>query len=215
MTEIPMSYGHIDLDIFREHTKELARNFPPNHPWDKLAVEWPGLGTESIVVEIGGYHGLWSFRMAERYNPRLFIFEPQPWCCQVIEEVMKGYNFKLYPYALGSKVGDFPVFEYETDGCTFDDREDRGWGKRNLHMENIWKVFEKEGLEHIDILNMNAEGWEFVLIPYMFKHKIFPDVFMFQGHDESREDALRELIKVHYYSLWDWGTALSAWKKKE
>jgi len=34
MKEIPMSYGHIDLDISREHTKEMARDISPNNPWD-------------------------------------------------------------------------------------------------------------------------------------------------------------------------------------
>src|SRR5512135_1596000 len=128
MTQIPMSYGHIDLETFIEHTKELARDIYEGHPWEKTAVEWTEINDKSVVVEVGAYHGLWAFRMAERYNPRLFLFEPQPWCESIIRGVMKGYKYKLYPFALGDKTGDFPVFEYENDGCTFDPAEDRGWG---------------------------------------------------------------------------------------
>mgnify|MGYP001442222580 CR=1 FL=1 len=209
--KIKMSYGEIDLDVFAKHTRELARNINPNNLWDIQAIDWPGTNEDSLVVEVGGYHGQWSFRMAEKYHPHLFIFEPQPWCCEVIERVMGEHFFLLFPYALGDKTGDMPVFEYETDGCTFDEKEDTGWGHATLPMQDIKAVVDRFGLDDIDIMHMNAEGSEFVLIPYMLKTGILPKVLMFQGHDQAREPALRELLSKRYTILWDHGTALSAW----
>lgn len=210
--KVKMSYGEFEVERLAAHVRDLARDIPPANVWDRLAVEWTDINKDSVVVEIGAYWGVWSFRMAERYDPKLYIFEPQLWCCDVLRELLKDYQAKIYPYALGIKSGDFPVFEHETDGCTFETSEDRGWGKSTLRMEEIGKVFKKEKLTNIDLLHMNAEGTEFDLIPYLFAKKIFPKILMFQGHDQSREPELRELIKKYYTILWDWGTNLSAWK---
>lgn len=208
-----MSYGEFDVEMMANHTRELARNISPNNPWEDLATRWIGIGTESIVVEVGGYHGMWAFRMAERYNPKLYIFEPQLWCIPIIKEVLKDYQPHIYPFALGKRSCDFAGFEHETDGFTFEVKEDRGWGHYTARMEDMKKVFKKEKLMDIDIMQMNAEGWEFVLIPYMFELNILPKVFMFQGHDQEREPAIRKLLATRYISLWDHGTALSAWSR--
>ena len=56
-----------------------------------LALDWP-IDENSIVFEIGGYEGRWSLQMAEKYNPRLYIFEPQDWARERCREKLKDYE---------------------------------------------------------------------------------------------------------------------------
>ena len=70
-----------------------------HNEWDRKAIDWP-LNHESVVVEVGGYTGRWALQIADRYAPRLFVFEPQFWAFEVCREVL-GDRAVVLPYGLG------------------------------------------------------------------------------------------------------------------
>ena len=65
-----------------------------------LRVDYP-LSENSIVFDVGGYMGEWSLKIAERYNPYIYVFEPVPEFYSIIVERFRGnpkvsvYNFGL------------------------------------------------------------------------------------------------------------------------
>jgi len=88
------------------------------HDWDKRSVEFP-LTEKSVVFEIGGYIGRWAREIAERYNPSLYVFEPQTWAYDQCRTALSLYpNAKVFPFGLGVESGFFPLGNYETDGCS-------------------------------------------------------------------------------------------------
>jgi hypothetical protein len=78
-----------------------ARAANPEHEWDRRALDWP-LTMHSVVVEVGGYCGRWALQIAERYGPRLFVFEPQAWAADVCRAVL-GKRANVYTVALGDQ----------------------------------------------------------------------------------------------------------------
>lgn len=175
------------------------------HEWDRRAIDWP-LTSESVAVEVGGYKGRWALQIAERYQPRLYVFEPQEWAYQVCREVL-GNQAHIFNIALGDRAGDFPMGAWETDGCSF--LRD---GESRVAMREIGEVFAHYGLTHIDLMLMNIEGYEYALIPHMLDKGILPCRLMIQMHGFAGDsDALRTRLSHHYALLWDYGDVLSAW----
>lgn len=184
-----------------------------NYEWDKKAIDWPRLNSNSIVVEIGGFTGRWSLQIAQKYNPNLYIFEPQKWCCLVLQEVFREYKAKIYPYGLAIDDGEQVVYEYGTDGCTLNPRPKKTRNNKSVVFKEIKTAFWEEQIRHIDLMLMNIEGYEFDLIPHMLDNGILPDVLMVQFHGERMQETRTKMME--FYSLiWDYGEALSAWRRK-
>lgn len=186
---------------------------PLEHEWDIRSVDWPQLTSESVVVEVGAFHGRWAQHIQERYHPRLFVFEPQTWLIPELQERLPGAT--ICRYGLWSRDEQYAAMvEYGTDGATFATTGGRQPGVGELR--KISTAFSALGITHIDVMLMNIEGGEHVLLPHMFKQRIYPATLIIQTHGTPHEQrALRQIIARHYTNLWDYGCTLSAWQHKE
>lgn len=189
-----------------------------DHEWDRRAIDWP-LTRESVVVEVGGYKGRWALQIVERYQPRLYVFEPQPWAADVCRAVL-GERATVLGYGLGVEDDDLPMMEWETDGCSFvkDGRVGDAWGEASIH--EIGRVFETLNIAHIDLMLMNIEGYEYALLPYMLERNILPCRLMVQFHTFVDADGMR-LARIHqmleergYHIEWTYGVMLTAWERE-
>lgn len=182
-----------------------------DHPWDERAVDWP-LTSASTVVEVGGYKGRWALQIAERYAPRLYVFEPQGWAYEVCKEVL-GDRAMVLPYALGAENATLPMAAFETDGCTF-----VGGDGPMAEMREIGEAFAELEIDHIDLMLMNIEGYEYTLIPHMIKSDVvLPQRLMVQFHTHAErlgdETSLiyAALAMLGYRVAWTYGAVLTAW----
>lgn len=188
-------------------TRARARDI--EHDWDRRALEWP-LTRESTVVEVGGYCGRWALQIAERYAPRLFVFEPQPWAADVCRAVLKG-RAMVFDYALGATAGAMLMGDWETDGCSLV----KAGAEHPATMVEIGATFRQLKIKHIDLMLMNIEGYEFTLIPHMLRRGILPQRLMVQVHEfAGAAGAIHEALAAHGYKvLWTYGAILTAWER--
>jgi FkbM family methyltransferase len=205
-----------DLILMTTHAAETrAAALNIEHEWDRRAIDWP-LTKDSVVVEVGGYKGRWAFQIVGYYQPRLYVFEPQPWAFLVCRNLLRGHA-KVLPYALGITDGAFPMGDFETDGCSFvkEGTQQRGTGQ----MREIGAAFAELSIRHIDLMLINIEGYEYTLIPHMLDRGILPQRLMVQFHDFAdptgeREQAIRGLlVQTGYREVWTYGAVLTAWER--
>lgn len=185
----------------RRRASELA------HPWDVAALDWP-LTPESVVVEVGGYVGRWALQIAERYHPRLLVFEPQAWAAATCQAVL-GTRAWVFPCALGDHDGEVTLANYGTDGATLCDTG----GERVLMREACAALTEAQ-VDTIDLMLINIEGYEYTLIPHLLAHDIRPRALMVQWHIHQRppDDATdAALLAAGYRCAWTYGPTLEAW----
>lgn len=186
---------------------------------DTFAVNWP-INSDSVVLEVGGYQGRWAKQIAEKYNPHLYVFEPQDWAWEQCVSALKAYpNAQVLNYGLGLQTGRFPMGEYHTDGCSFvnvDSRE-RGSG----YMREIVEVLDELKIQSIDLCLVNIEGYEFTLLPYMLDKGILERTrfFMCQFHifadpDLSKYSTICEALERTHRVFFDFGTTLTAWERR-
>lgn len=198
------------LEQWASETRAAAAN--PEHEWDRRAIDWPGLNSDSVVWEIGSFKGRWALQMAQKYNPRLYCFEPQEWAFRVTSHVLRDYNATVFNFGLGEKSGRFAMGEFGTDGCSFL-RNTRNVDDGVIH--DIALVIRSLEIEQIDVCLINIEGYEYELVPYMLEQNILPRYLMVQFHGEALQDlVLRKLIETKYNLYWDYGTVLGCWVVK-
>lgn len=184
--------------------------------------DWP-LTEESVVVELGGYQGRWAVEIARRYNPRLYVFEPQTWAWERCRATLVDFpKAQVFDYALGVQAGEFPMGDFWTDGCSF--VKDAGHGKPmgTGRMQAIGQTLAGLGLAQVDLLLMNIEGYEYTLLPHMLEIGLVPDVvagLMVQFHDFADGHAWQyavicKQIERHYAARFDFGLTLAGWERR-
>ena len=183
-----------------------------HNAWDRRAIDWP-LDENSVVVEVGGYTGRWALQIAERYHPRLYVFEPQDWAADVCQEVL-WRRAEVYRCALGDHDGDVIMGRWGTDGCSLLIEG----GEPAVRMREIAAAFRELEIDHIDLMMMNIEGYEYVLIPHMLSQDILPDRLIVQFHPQTIGDArtaiVYDLLEAYGYRIaWDYGIVLTAWER--
>lgn len=189
------------------------------HQWDLDSVDFP-LTEDSVVFEIGGYEGRWAKEIATRYNPELFVFEPQMWAYRKCLEALKGFDHTyVFEYGLGLKTGVFPMGNWETDGCSLVNFPSGKLAGDGIITE-MSEFLKSLNVDHIDLCLMNIEGYEFKLIPYMIETGIMDkiDYFMCQFHLVSATgneyyDLRREISKTKKLRF-DYGAILTCWESK-
>ena len=182
-----------------------------DHEWDRRAIDWP-LTEDSTVVEVGGYCGRWALQIAERYHPRLFVFEPQPWAAMVCKAAL-GNQAQVLTLALGVESGLMTMGEWETDGCSLVKQ-----GAQDVAVAEIGGAFHSLEISDIDLMLMNIEGYEYTLLPHMLDKGILPKRLMVQFHDHadlggSKQSVITQrLFDVGYRVVWSYW-ALTAWER--
>lgn len=206
-------HAHRMAELVAE-AKASAAN--PEHVWDRRAIDWP-LNSDSTVVEVGGYKGRWALQIAERYHPRLFVFEPQLWAYAVCKAAL-GDSATVLPYGLGDSTGRLQMGEWETDGCSFV-KTPQGDGSGD--MREISDAFDALEIDHIDLMLMNIEGYEYTLLPHMLRYDVWPKRLMVQFHTFSDQYGMA-LAQIHarleqlgYHIVWTYGVMLTAWERDE
>lgn len=186
------------------YTRQAAATI--EHEWDARAIDWP-LTKKSVVVEVGGYVGRWALQIAERYAPRLYVFEPQPWAAAVCRAVL-GVKASIWPCALGTYDGTASMGGWETDGCSLVKN-----GADLVQMCEIGRVFREIPLTKIDLMLINIEGYEYTLIPHMLDQGITPKRLMVQCHKFAgdTEKLFQRIADAGYQVLWSYGAMLTAW----
>ena len=144
-----------------------------------MPLDWP-LTQDSVVVEVGGYEGRWSKEIAERYHPRLYVFEPQRWAYKQCRLRLWGLGVRVFNYGLGENDEDnVSMGGWHTDGASFmttrrSDNELEGPSQGRIR--EVGAVLNELGISEIDLIQVNCEGCEFALLPHMQRIGLIPRI---------------------------------------
>ncbi len=187
---------------------------------ETLALDWPGVDENSVVWEIGGYEGRWALQMAEKYNPQLYVFEPQEWAADKIREKLAGYKASVHQFGLWIHDGKMQINDYGRDGASF-----VKLGEPDPHTvltANVYSFFIKKRINQIDVCLMNIEGGEFVLLPYMISKGMMKHIkyfwcqwHLFVPNATEKWLQLRQMLEQTHEMIWDCGVTAQAWKRRE
>ncbi len=187
---------------------------------ETLRLDYP-LTAESIVVDLGGYHGDFADSIYSRYGSEIFVFEPMPGFFSMCEERFRN-NPKIhcYMYGLSDKPGFFQISEDEDASSISRDTQ----GKNCVNVEVRSVVDEYAALlqgRKIDLLKINIEGGEFEVLPALIESGLIRQVknIQVQFHTfiddaEKKRAAIRKALKKTHVESWSYEFVWENWVLK-
>lgn len=209
---VQQSYG----DKFSEH---------------KFTYDYP-LTSSSLVLDVGGYRGAWSASILEKYNPRIYVFEPISEFYEACVQRFAGKpNVTVYGFGLSdsnrntvfSKQG-FNTSEFRGGADQQQLPADRVFGRpvtADAQLRDIYQICTENGFSEIDLISINAEGGEYDMLRRMINtglvarckniqvqfHNFHPDAERLRN--EIRADLARTHVESFSYK-WVW----ESWARK-
>jgi CDP-paratose 2-epimerase len=188
--------------------------------------------SSSLVLDVGGYRGAWTASILEKYNPRVYVFEPVGEFYEACVKRFEGRpNVTVYGFGLSDTNRD-TVFskqgqntsEYRGGENQEQLPEDRVYGRptpESVHLRDIDEICRENGFSEIDLISINAEGGEYDLLRRMIEtglvshckniqiqfHRFHPDA------ERLRNEIRTELAKTHVESF-DYPFVWESWARK-
>jgi len=183
---------------------------------DVLGLDYP-LNKDSWVLELGGYQGWWSSRIASRYDCNIIIVEPVPEYFNKLSLMFQNNKkVRLVNNAISSVERDI-ILNVGTDGTSETMIEsDTKVTVKAITLETVLGLFD---VEQIDLMQMNIEGEEYPLMKHLVDTELITKIknFQVQFHmiDESSIEK-REYIQEGLYDLgyrlkWNYDFVWESW----
>ena len=176
------------------------------------------LTEESVVVEVGGFLGVWTSVISEKFNPTIYVLEPSGvYASKLGDKFSDNNKIKILPYGLGQP----GIIEFSHDGAGSGLYSKKGDATELVVIKSFDQFFLENGLRQVDLMQVNVEGSEYDLIPQIltssFRRRIIKIQIQFHlnvdGAIEKRNAIRLELAKTHneifcYPFVWE------AWELK-
>jgi len=169
------------------------------------------LSPESRVLDIGSYRGDWIQKICKKYNCYGLGLEPTN---QAFLESLPKLSEKIFFMNYGVTVdqtADMPI-NIGSDESSFI-KKIRDSKEEIVKMLNAKELFQQVLINcNIDLIQMNIEGYEYVLLPYMINNGLLNNVkgIQIQFHnisdtcDKKREDICNRLKYIGFETKFDY-----------
>jgi FkbM family methyltransferase len=173
---------------------------------DSIRLDYP-LNKDSVVFDVGGYHGDFTSSIYDRHSCTVYVFEPVSAFYNMIESRFRGNpNIKCFPFGLGGRNEQLDIALHE-DGSSLFGKSEKKKTER-IKIVSITDFMEREGLLHIDLLKLNVEGSEYGILnsildsPKPYVMGIHNIQVQFHDIDETsmsqKQNIQKKLRKTHH-----------------
>ena len=172
------------------------------------------LNENSVVMDLGGYTGVWAQQMINKYNPNMYILEPIGEFYNVMVDKFRSNN-KVRLMNVGASTENKTDELFMSKDGTSSNLKD---GKAvEVQFYNIETILNKWNLNTVDLIQINIEGDEYPLLEDMLKSGIINKFKNIQiqfhlgvDNDRERRDKIREGLenngfkeKFNYPFVWE------------
>jgi FkbM family methyltransferase len=190
---------------------------------DNQILHTANIDQDSIVIDVGAFIGDWSVTIAEKYNPTIYAFEPNP---KPFERLLihagKNPKFKPLPVGLGDEDLEADFTLKGLGSSMLEDRADHSdVPKMRVKIRSVDSIWNELALNNVQLMKVNIEGAEFPLFERMIETGLLDkvDTYLIQFHEwhehaySRRRRIRRELAKTHELE-WDYNFVWEKWVRK-
>lgn len=159
-------YRDFRIFILKDHFLREAKRWFADEGDTTLRLNYPDLGAESIVFDVGGFEGDFASAIFEKYGCYIFIFEPHPVFYQkCVLRFAGNKKIRILNYGLDEVAKELHL----TDAGDSSSSEARP--QRSSEISNIvcqFKSFDEAvnecQIDKVDLIKINIEGAEYRLL---------------------------------------------------
>lgn len=124
------------------------------------------LTDKSVIMDLGGYTGVWAQQMIDKYNPNVYIIEP---VTKFYEGMVNKFsnNSKVHLMNVGVSIEDKDGFIFISGDATSSNLV-KG-ESISVKFNSIDTILKKWGLDEVDLIQINIEGDEYSLLEHMLE----------------------------------------------
>lgn len=197
---------------------EVARWFRDRGD-EVLRLDYP-LTNESIVFDLGGYHGDFAAAIHERYGCKVYVFEPVPEFHQMcVTRFLSNNKIVCLNYGLSSTDGWLDIGMAE-NASSFSSPLAKGALQR-VQVRSVVECIRDLGVDRIDLMKINIEGGEFDILPAIVEsgdirklQYLQVQFHNFVDHAAKRRAAIRAQLAYTHTEMWNYDFVWESWKLK-
>lgn len=186
---------------------------------ETLRLDYP-LTQESLVFDLGGYHGDFTAAIHERYGCKIYIFEPVPEFYQKCVARFQG-NHKIVCLNYGlSSVDAWLNIGLAENASSFASPHAKGAVQR-VQVRSVVGCIRELSIDRIDLMKINIEGGEFDVVPAIIESGDIRKVQHLQvqfhdfiDHAAKRRTAIRAQLENTHTEMWNYDFIWESWKLK-
>lgn len=178
------------------------------------------LDENSVVLDVGGYHGDFAQAMIDRFGCRVFVFEPMPvFSEQCRQRFADDPRVSVLDYGLGAC--DEQLFLSTADDASSFFRNHDTNGSVAAQIHDVLSVWQELDLEHVDLIKVNIEGGEYPLLRRLIETNLIRQVsnIQVQFHDfvedaELQRNELRQRLQPSHDETWCYEFVWENWSRR-
>lgn len=202
---------------YSRHILNFAGYYASSDPLHSFSLD-----RESVVIDMGGYDGSWAWEIHERYQPRMYIYEPwRGGIRKMRSRFADAPRVKLRPFAV-SNVNGKAALQVEGPGSFLrSDNPPRSATQTAVEIElrDVAELFDELPPE-IDLLKINIEGSEYPVLERMLEKDLVGRcrILLVQFHEWEpgayfrRWQITRALRKTHR-RVWNFPFVWECWER--
>lgn len=176
------------------------------------------LNENSVIMDLGGYTGVWAQQMIEKYNPNVYIVEPvSSFYDGMVSKFENNPKVKLLNVGVGIEDRSGIIY-MGGDGTSSNLINGDGI---NVKFNTIDTILNNFGLEYVDLIQINIEGDEYPLLENMiltgsinkFKNIQIQFHLGFENDVERREKIRNNLLDNGFKINFDYPFVWESWYK--
>jgi len=183
-----------------------------------LRLNYP-LTENSLVFDVGGYEGRWAEKIVDRYNPYIYIFEPVPEYCSLIQsKFADNPKVTVLNYGL-SDTTTKTVFHVMGESSSLYRGNERCI---EVSLVDVAEVFTEYKIKEIDLIKINIEGAEYPLLRRMIKcalvekcHDIQVQFHHWISNSYAMRDEILEVLSLTHFPTYQYPFTWENYRKKE
>jgi FkbM family methyltransferase len=190
-----------------------------DHRGDNTHILNHNLNSDSIVLEIGGFTGVWSTQVYNKFKCNVYVIEPiKEFYNQMVDKFKEQSNIHLLNVGVG--VEDRKGVIYLSDDGSSSNTEN------NIPVEvefrTLNRILSEWSIQKVDLLQMNIEGDEYPIIEDMLNTGVIDKIKTLQvqfhlgiENDRERRETICEKLKARGFKLkYSYPFVWEAWIKE-
>jgi FkbM family methyltransferase len=158
------------------------------------------LNSKSVVIDVGGYKGIFSDRIFSIYNSHIIIFEPVKSYFAILKnKYVNAKNIKVFNYGLSNKNSNQKIY-LSGDSTSLFRASDNSEKIKLIDIATIIKKFKT-----IDLLSINIEGGEYDVLERLIDTNLIKKIKFLQvqfhhfipNANSRRKKIVKDILKTH------------------
>ncbi len=190
-----------------------------------LRLHYPELNQDSVVFDIGGYHGQWASDIYAKYKCRVLVFEPAMEFYKLLAlRFEKNPDIEVYPFGLGGSTCETTLYlDNDASSLYVGPDPDTQLNQRHevVRVVSMADFLAEKGIHQVDLAKINIEGAEYDLLEHMIERDVLKRFvnLQIQFHEfvvDSRQktDKIRAMLERTHTQQWCYEFIWENWQRK-